>query len=321
MPERAIESPPRLLPLLLRAGADAIPGLPRLPAGGASEGDPFETTLVLAAQAPDRDRLARYDRVCALNVSDALPLTYPHVLAFGLQMTLLAHPAFPLPAAGLVHIANRIERRRRIDAGESLELRVWLEPIEPHPRGRSVTIATEARADGETVWSEWSTMLHRGEPAPGATATPTAPPGLATAPPGPPPTAPPGPPPTAELPATARWRLPGDLGRRYAAVSGDRNPIHLHPLTAKAFGFPRPLAHGMWTIARCVAALGPELDDAVTVQVAFRRPLLLPAVVSFAEAEAGDGALAFGVRDAADGTPHLDGLARQARPDAVKTAN
>ena len=57
-------------------------------------------------------------------------------------------------------------------------------------------------------------------------------------------------------PATGTtWRLPGDLGRRYAAVSGDHNPIHLYPLTAKAFGFPRQIAHGMWSKARCVAAL------------------------------------------------------------------
>ena len=31
-------------------------------------------------------------------------------------------------------------------------------------------------------------------------------------------------------PVDAQWRLPGDLGRRYAAVSGDRNPIHMHAL-------------------------------------------------------------------------------------------
>ena len=38
-------------------------------------------------------------------------------------------------------------------------------------------------------------------------------------------------------------------------MSGDHNPIHLHPLTAKALGYPRQLAHGMWSLARCVAAL------------------------------------------------------------------
>jgi hypothetical protein len=51
------------------------------------------------------------------------------------------------------------------------------------------------------------------------------------------------------------WRLAGNLGRRYGAVSGDRNPIHLYPVTAKAFGFPTNIAHGMWTKARSLAAL------------------------------------------------------------------
>lgn len=293
MAEHVLQSPPPLLPMMLRAAASAIPGAPSsAKSDNAAHQDPFDTTLVLAAQTTDRDRLARYDRVCGFDVSDALPATYPHVLAFGLQLMLLSQPGFPLPAAGLVHIANRIERHRRIHAQEPLELRVWLQAIEPHPRGETVTIRTEARAKGDTVWEESSTMLHRGQQRSDATA-------------------PPGPPPTAELPATARWRLPGDLGRRYAAVSGDRNPIHLHALTAKPFGFARPLAHGIWTQARSLAALGPGLPDAVTVEVAFRRPLLLPAVVSFAEAEVADRAIAFGVRDAGDGTPHLDGVATQ----------
>ena len=77
-------------------------------------------------------------------------------------------------------------------------------------------------------------------------------------------------------PAASTWRLPGDLGRRYAAVSGDHNPIHLYALTAKAFGFPRQIAHGMWSKARCLAALDGRLPDAVTVEVAFKKPVLLP---------------------------------------------
>ncbi len=62
----------------------------------------------------------------------------------------------------------------------------------------------------------------------------------------------------------------------------------------------------MWTLARCLAALGPELPESFTAEVAFKRPILLPATVTFAEAPS--TALAFGVRDAGDDTPHLDGL-------------
>jgi acyl dehydratase len=96
------------------------------------------------------------------------------------------------------------------------------------------------------------------------------------------------------------------LGRRYAAVSGDRNPIHMHSLSAKALGFPRAIAHGMWTKARCLAALESTLPDAFGAEVRFRKPILLPAKVEFAAA-ATDGGTDFAVRDAKRGTPHLDG--------------
>ena len=95
-----------------------------------------------------------------------------------------------------------------------------------------------------------------------------------------------------------------DLGRRYAAVSGDHNPIHLHDLAAKPFGFPRAIAHGMWTKARCLAAL--RLPDAFTVDVRFSKPILLPSTVTFGSAE-DDAATRFAVRAARDGVPHLDG--------------
>jgi acyl dehydratase len=281
-----LSAPPAIVPMLARAALASLPIGSRLVRGG---GDQTRTTLALDDVAIDRDRLARYVRVCGHDLSDAVPASYPHVLAFGLQLALVTDPSFPLPPIGLVHTANRIEQRRPLSAAERPSLRVSLDPIEPHPRGRSFTIRTEVRCAGEPVWTEWSTMLHRGD---GDESVPAAP----------------SPPSSAELARSAEWRLTGDLGRRYAVVSGDRNPIHLHALTARLLGFRRPIAHGMWTIARCLAALGSELPESFDVQVAFKRPILLPATVAFAEARAGRGGLAFGVRDARDDTPHLDGL-------------
>ena len=165
---------------------------------------------------------------------------------------------------GLVHIANRIVQHRPISAGERLSLRVWTTPGAPHPRGTQFSICSEARVRSELVWEEISTNLSRGQGSPDAPA-PAAPPS------------------STDLPVTATWRLRGDLGRRYAAVSKDFNPIHIHSLSARAFGFKSAIAHGMWTKARCLAALGPEVPDACTVEVAFKRPILLPSTVKFAE--------------------------------------
>jgi acyl dehydratase len=303
MSDRQLTGPPSMLPLFARAGIGMIPGASRLPFVGGRGSEVPAGALALPDVEVDRGRLAAYDRVCGFDLSDTLPATYPHMLAFGMHLALMTDGRFPLPAIGLVHIANTITVRRPINASERLSLRVWATPIEPHPRGRQFAIRTEARVGEELVWEESSVNLNRGG---GGSNGDGARPGAAS---GTEAEAALGPPSSEPLPASATWRLRGDLGRRYGAVSGDLNPIHVHPLTARLFGFPSAIAHGMWTKARCLAALGPELGAhrAYTVEVAFKRPILLPATVQFAEG-AQPGGIVFGVRDAKRGTPHLDGL-------------
>ena len=287
MAEKVVRGSPGMGRLFARAGLSMVPGAAALPWVAGGGGTVPGTALVRTGVRVDRDRLAAYARVCGFDLSDTLPATYPHLLAFPLALALMTDGTFPVSAIGLVHIDNRIVAHRPIDAGETLSLRVSATPLAPHPRGRQFTLRSEAWVDSELVWEESSRNLSRGRrddsvPAPG------------------------GPPDSSALPASATWRLPGDLGRRYGAVSGDLNPIHMHPLTARLFGFPTAIAHGMWTTARCLAQLGTEVGGACTVDVAFRKPILLPAKVVFAEAR-GDAGLAFGVRDARRGAVHLDG--------------
>ncbi|MBO4209380.1 MaoC family dehydratase, partial [Micromonospora echinofusca] len=108
---------------------------------------------------------------------------------------------------------------------------------------------------------------------------------------------------------TARWRVEPRVGTDYARVSGDHNPIHTSRAGARLLGFPRPIAHGMWSKARCLAALAPRLPDSYTVDVAFKLPVPLPATVAFSAARSsGDGWL-FSLHDARSGKPHLQGRA------------
>jgi hypothetical protein len=276
------------LPLFARSAASLIPGSSRLPfVGGGGGREIPELTLTLPSVSVQRERLVAYDRVCGFSLSDTLPPTYIHILAFPLHLKLMSDPSFPFRAIGLVHIANEITQRRQVSAAEELSLRVGATAIEPHPRGQQFSLRTEARVGEEVVWEEVSTILKRG----GKSAGPPEPSGKSSG---------------DELPATATWKLRGDLGRRYGSVSGDMNPIHMHPLSAKLFGFPSAIAHGMWTKARCLAALEGRLPDAFMVQVSFRRPIVVPATVAFAEASS-EGGVRFGVRDARKLTPHLDG--------------
>jgi acyl dehydratase len=250
------------------------------------------TRLVRSGVTPDAGRLAGYARVCGFGLADVLPPSFPHVLAFPLQVALMSDRAFPLALPGLVHVRNRIDVVRPIGTGEALDLEVWAERFAAHRSGATVDLCASVSAAGEEVWRGRSTYLARG-----ATAPDGAPPSDVDVPVG-------------ALPEGAiRWRVADDTGRRYARVSGDVNPIHLSALTAKAFGFKRAIAHGMWVKARVLGALEGRLPEAFGVDVAFRKPLFLPSTVTLATAAAGGG-WDLAVRNATAGTEHLVGTVR-----------
>ncbi|MBL3665256.1 hypothetical protein JL475_04395 [Streptomyces sp. M2CJ-2] len=249
---------PALAPLLARGAALSLFKRPRPDAAFP------RTRLVLPGLRVDLARLAAYERVCGFPTGeDALPLTYPHVLGFPVAVRLMSGRDFPLPLPGLVHTSVRITRRRTLPVTGAHELSVYVEGLAARRRGTEATLVTEVRTSaGALVWESRSTYLARhrtsGRPAAHREEEPGA---------------------RRPLPVVEAWRLPGDTGRRYGAASGDRNPIHLHPLTARLFGFPRAIAHGMWTVARCLAAHG--LPEAVVVRAEFKAPVLLPGAVTY----------------------------------------
>jgi hypothetical protein len=125
-----------------------------------------DVTFELPEAAIDRDHLASYADVCAFRHSDVLPTTYPHVLAFPLAVSLMVDPSFPFALPGLVHVANRITQKRALHADERLSLHVWAADLREHRRGRQFDMLSEASVDGEIVWTEASTYLHRSSPHP-----------------------------------------------------------------------------------------------------------------------------------------------------------
>ena len=134
MSTRTLESPPSILPLYARAAAPMIPGaslLPGIPGGG---GEIPELDLELAGVRADAGEVAAYARVCGFALRDHLPPTYPHILAFPLQMAVMADGSFPFGAVGLVHIENSITQHRRIGLDEELRLTVRPTGLEPHPK-------------------------------------------------------------------------------------------------------------------------------------------------------------------------------------------
>jgi acyl dehydratase len=269
-----VARPPTLLPLYAKALLGRHHG-----------GGPPSRSVVLHGHAIGTDHLAAYQRICGFRVQDLLPPTYLHVLAFPLAVTLMVEREFPFPVVGLLHLANVIEQRRPVRLDEAVSISVHAADLRTHPAGRTIDVIAEATAGDHMVWRERSTYLRR-QKRPGP--RPARP--VTDAPPGP----------------VARIRVPADIGRRYAAVSGDRNPIHLHPLAARAFGFPRAIAHGMWLAARTLAAVEARLPQAFTVDVAFKAPVLLPSTLSLVAARDGE-MWRLDVRGTRSGKPHLTG--------------
>jgi acyl dehydratase len=98
------------------------------------------------------------------------------------------------------------------------------------------------------------------------------------------------------------------MGRRYARVSGDYNPIHLSNITAKLFGFDQAIIHGMWSKARCLAALQDQLPEAgYRVIVNFQKPLFLPSNVLFYSDKESENT-SFSLFSESGQYAHLDGL-------------
>ncbi|MEV4628016.1 MaoC/PaaZ C-terminal domain-containing protein [Micromonospora sp. NPDC049523] len=281
-----LSSAPATGALYRRAVTALLPGRRRSAGAGRPDVEaPLpRTELLLHGVTVDREHLAAYDRVCGFRLTDALPATYPHVLAFPLAMRLMTAPDFPFPLLGLVHVANRISLLRPVDAGETLDLAVRTADARPHARGRQFDVLATASVNGEPVWHDVSTYLRK-EPTP--TAVERHEPGDRPTPPA----------------ATGQWRVTPQVGTDYARVSGDRNPIHTSRLGARLLGYPRPIAHGMWSKARCLAALEGRLPEAFTVEVSFKRPIRLPGAVNFHATPAWD----FALHDPDSGAPHLVG--------------
>ncbi|WP_062202306.1 MaoC/PaaZ C-terminal domain-containing protein [Demequina salsinemoris] len=221
-----------------------------------------EATVELLDQRQDPERLAAYSRVCGFTLKDAVPPTWLHVLTFPLHVHLLGAHDSTVRLVGAVHVSNEMTMHRPVRADERLTIRVHADRLRPHAKGALVDLVGEVSVDGETVWEGISTYLAHGAHTPGL---PEALPRLPFSPAEP----------------HGRWRLGPGLGRAYRGVSHDPNPIHTSKVLARAFGFPRPVIHGMWTHAHALATLEARLPASYRVSAGFARPIYLPGTVGF----------------------------------------
>ncbi|AZE89687.1 MaoC/PaaZ C-terminal domain-containing protein [Pseudomonas orientalis] len=291
-----IDPPPSRGRLLL----DGVRGL-RKPKPDAAPPLPGER-LVRPAVELSGAAIAAYGRACGFRREQGVPLSYPHVLGFPLHLMLLTRPSFPYPASGMVHLANRIRQHQRLHEGQALRLEVFCERWVAHPKGQALSIATRAYGAEALVWESDSLYLRRDVENPvgelWADALPLQEEGLLR---------------------TQRWVLPADLGRRFAKVSGDFNPIHTSVLGAKIFGFRRAIAHGMWTLGRALAAQQPPGGlDRAEAHCDFKLPIFLPGQVALWSHPVTGPLREFEVRNVAGDKPHMRGLFMWDQPPGMR---
>lgn len=208
----------------------------------------------------DQKHLKSYNEVCGFKNNGYIPAIYLAVLSQSLQMHMMTSEPFPFAILGLVHIRNQIKQYRKIGVNETLSLSCQYGELQPHDKGVQFDFITHVKAGNDVVVEVVTTYLSRQKTDAKATAK------------------------TAESTAPAyqpngEWSISENIGRRYALISGDFNLIHLHAITAKAFGFKQAIAHGMWTKAKALASL--TLADAYTADVSFKLPMYLPSKVEF----------------------------------------
>ena len=235
------------------------------------------------------EHLRAYQELCGFQLTDKLPATYLHMLGFPLFLNILIQQDFPMRAMGQVHLRNQISVHHAFDIRQPINMSAAIGKSVVTAKGLEWDIDVSATVDNEVVWSGESTFLHRCKTdIPRATTAPIRRDG-----------------------EPLKWHVGADIGRRYARVSGDYNPIHLTDITAKLFGFKQAIAHGMWSKAKCIAALDKQIPDSgYSVDVTFHRPLFLPSDVLFYSQQR-DGQQQFSLFNKPGQQAHLEGVIKE----------
>lgn len=249
-----------MLPIYARALLKTLPMGPRtspeLPENAIDRSIPLEPVAY-----------AGFAHVVGHRLDDIVHPGYLHILGFPLSMQLLSDPEVPLPMMGMVHIHNRVDMHSQARLGEVVDFHLELAGPFEHTKGTTIEVRLDAKVDGRPVMEEVSTYLAKGRKLSGAKPKAQVPHLEFTAP-----------------QPSALWRLDPIIGQRYAKVSGDYNPIHLNGLAAKGFGFPKQIAHGMYSASRAFSAMDPRLES-YRWDVSFAKPILLPGTVGYALTE------------------------------------
>lgn len=216
---------------------------------------------------------------------------YVQVLSLPMQLDMMTQFPFPFKALGLVHIGNKINVIKLPKSNASLDLNTYFGNVYAHKRGIVFELHSEACEDNAVAVKATSYYLARssqerplglqtfkesmlvsskrvhqvsGEKAKGKIEE--------------------------KQQGYAEQRIEDSnqttldfeefVGRKYAKVSGDYNPIHLWPTTSRLFGFDKAIAHGMYSHAKALSVIArmPQynIENSHCISAVFKHAIELP---------------------------------------------
>jgi hypothetical protein len=243
----------------------------------------------------DPRELEDFAALSGLRDPGAVSLLYPHTFSFPLQMVVLTHPAFPVPIWRVLQVRNRLLQHRPVDTASSLDLAVATHGHRILDKGMEIDLHATVRSADTLLWESVSTFYVRGR---------FEPPGQASAPA----------PPDVNGPLVGQWQMPRGGGRRFGALSGDYNGIHLWGWYARRLGFRRAFFHPQRVLGHCVEKLsGRGAALPLRLETWLKGPVYYGAQVAL-RADAGEGGGTFALY--ADGEPRPAIVGRLQRAEA-----
>jgi len=223
-----------------------------------------ETHFEIGSSEMEVKHLERYNEVCGYKKDEkVLPPCYPVMAVFLFQPYIVSMPAFPVSPLGVVHIRTVLTQHKVLKAGVKLSYQIDMKGHRDTERGLEVDFVIKASLEsGEVVWNCIETMLSR-KRASGGKKKPSS--AAATE--------------EGKFDGSVIFSVPENTGRKYAAVTGDYNPHHTSKIGAVLFGFKKPIAHGQWSLERCLAHLNDVGIHAVPpfkVDCNFKLPIFMP---------------------------------------------
>lgn len=226
----------------------------------------------ISGQRIDQRNLKHYIKCCGFNSTNYVPVTYPFVIAFPLLMKLMTSTQFPISILGLIHYRNRITQHQPIALNAIYTCICRMSKDNTTDTGRFIDIQIDVFVDGKLMWECTSTFLqknkqlkskYKSQPINTVQTDNTPSSKLAM-----------------KQVSTLKFS-PFDVCK-YAYISKDTNPIHLHFIPAKLMGFKTSIAHGMFAKARVLAQLEHLVHiQHISIDVQFKSAIFLPSQVCF----------------------------------------